>query len=71
MYNPDDVLASISMVFQDVYLFKDTVINNIRVGKKDATMEEIIAAAKKARCHGFIEQLPNGYDTVVGEGGST
>ncbi|MDY0094028.1 MAG: ABC transporter ATP-binding protein [Candidatus Vecturithrix sp.] len=71
MYNPDDVLASISMVFQDVYLFKDTVINNIRVGKKDATMEEIIAAAKKARCHEFIEQLPNGYETVVGEGGST
>lgn len=71
MYNPDDVLASISMVFQDVYLFKDTVINNIRVGKKDATMEEISAAAKKARCHEFIEQLPNGYETVVGEGGST
>ena len=71
MYNPDDVLAAVSVVFQDVYLFKDTVINNIRVGKKDATMEEIIAAAQKARCHEFIEQLPEGYDTMVGEGGST
>ena len=71
MYDPDDVLASVSMVFQDVYLFKDTAINNIRVGKKDATMEEIITAAQKARCHEFIEQLPDGYDTMVGEGGST
>jgi ATP-binding cassette subfamily B protein len=71
MYNPDDVLACISMVFQDVYLFKDTILNNIRIGKKDATMEEIIAAAKKARCHEFIEKLSNGYDTMVGEGGST
>ena len=71
MYDPDDVLASVSIVFQDVYLFKDTVINNIRVGKKDATMEEIIAAAKKARCHEFIEKLSEGYDTMIGEGGST
>lgn len=71
MYDPDDVLASVAMVFQDVYLFKDTVINNIRIGKKDATMEEIMAAAKKARCHEFIEQLPEGYETMVGEGGST
>lgn len=71
VYAPDDVLASVSMVFQDVYLFKDTVLNNIRVGKKDATMEEIIAAAKKARCHEFIERLPNGYETMIGESGST
>jgi ATP-binding cassette subfamily B protein IrtB len=71
MYNPDDVLAAVSVVFQDVYLFKDTVINNIRVGKKDATMEEIMAATQKACCHEFIEQLPDGYDTMVGEGGST
>ncbi len=71
VYAPDDVLASVSMVFQDVYLFKDTVLNNIRVGKKDATMEEIIAAAKKARCHEFIEQLPDSYETMIGEGGST
>lgn len=70
-YDPDDVLASVSMVFQDVYLFKDTIVNNIRVGKKDATMKEIIAAARKARCHEFIEKLPDGYETLVGEGGST
>ena len=70
-YDPDDVLASVSMVFQDVYLFNDTIVNNIRIGKKDATMEEIIAVAKKARCHEFIARLPNGYETMVGEGGST
>jgi ATP-binding cassette subfamily B protein IrtB len=70
-YDPATVLASVSMVFQDVYLFNDTVLNNIRVGKKDATMDEIISAAKKARCHDFITKLPNGYETMVGEGGST
>lgn len=70
-YSPDDVLASISMVFQDVYLFNDTVINNIRIGKRDATMEEIIKVTKKARCHEFIQQLSDGYETVIGEGGST
>lgn len=70
-YDPATVLASVSMVFQDVYLFNDTIINNIRVGKKGSTMEEIIAAAKKARCHDFIEKLPEGYETMVGEGGST
>lgn len=61
----------ISMVFQDVYLFQDTVYNNIRVGKKDASKEEIIAAAKTAQCHNFIEKFEKGYDTIVGEGGST
>jgi ATP-binding cassette subfamily B protein len=71
VYDPDDLLAFISMVFQDVYLFNDTVVNNIRVGKKDATMEQIIEAAKKARCHEFIEKFPDGYETVIGEGGST
>jgi ATP-binding cassette subfamily B protein len=70
-YDPDDLLASISMVFQDVYLFNDTIINNIRVGKKDAMMEEIIEAAKKARCHEFVRALPDQYETIVGEGGST
>jgi ATP-binding cassette subfamily B protein len=59
------------MVFQDVYLFNDTIANNIRLGKKDATMKEIIEAARKARCHDFISELPQGYETVVGEGGST
>ena len=67
----DSLLSNISMVFQNVYLFHDTVLNNIRFGKPDATMEEIIAAAKKTCCHEFIEKLPQGYDTVVGEGGSS
>ena len=59
------------MVFQKVYLFHDTVENNIRFGNPTATHEEIVEAAKKARCHDFIEQLPDGYNTVIGEGGST
>ena len=59
------------MVFQKVYLFHDTVENNIRFGNPAATHEEIVEAAKKARCHDFIEQLPDGYNTVIGEGGST
>jgi ATP-binding cassette subfamily B protein len=67
----DSLLRYVSMVFQRVYLFHDTIENNIRFGKSDATREEIIAAAKKARCHDFIEALPGGYDTPVGEGGST
>ena len=53
------------MVFQDVYLFQDTIRNNIRFSKTDATDEEIIAAAKKACCHDFIMRLPQGYDTMV------
>lgn len=69
--NTEDLHAMISMVFQDVYLFQDTIINNIRVGKKDATRDEVMAAAKVARCHEFIEKLDGGYDTMVGEGGST
>ena len=59
------------MVFQNVYLFHDTIRANILFGKPDATEEEMIDAAKKARCHDFIMALPNGYDTVVGEGGGT
>lgn len=59
------------MVFQNVYLFHDTIRANILFGKPDATEEEMIEAAKKARCHGFIMALPKGYDTVVGEGGAT
>ncbi len=65
------LMASLSVVFQDVYLFQDTVRNNIRIGRPDATAEEIIAAARQARCHEFIMALPQGYDTVIGEGGST
>ena len=67
----DSLLSNISMVFQNVYLFNDTIRANICFGKPDATEEEMIAAAKKARCHDFIMALPNGYDTVVGEGGGT
>ncbi len=67
----DELLSRISMVFQDVYLFHDTIEANIRMGKPDATVEEVIAAAKTAACHDFISALPDGYNTVVGEGGST
>ncbi len=70
-YATDHLLANISIVFQDVYLFNDTIFNNIRVGRSEAAREEIIAAAKTARCHEFISALPGGYDTMVGEGGST
>lgn len=67
----DSLLKNISMVFQNVYLFHDTIGNNIKFGKPDASGEEIISAAKAARCHDFITALPDGYDTLVGEGGST
>ena len=67
----DSLLRNISMVFQKVYLFHDTVENNIRFGNPNATQEEIIEAAKKAQCHDFITALPDGYETVIGEGGST
>ena len=67
----DSLLRNISMVFQKVYLFHDTIENNIRFGNPSATKEEIIEAAKKARCHDFIMALPDGYETMIGEGGST
>ncbi len=67
----DSVLSHISMVFQDVYLFNDTILNNIKFGNSGATMEQVIEAAKNARCHDFISSLENGYDTVIGEGGDT
>lgn len=67
----DELMSHISMVFQNVYLFNDTIKNNIMYGKKEACMEEVITAAKKARCHDFISRMPEGYDTIVGEGGST
>ena len=67
----DSLLRNLSIVFQNVYLFHDTVRANLLFGKPDATEEEMIAAAKKARCHDFILALPNGYDTVLGEGGGT
>ena len=68
---PDALAEQVAVVFQDVYLLADTVANNIRVGKPDATQEEVEAAARAAHCHDFIEALPQGYDTLVGEGGST
>ncbi|MBQ3842557.1 MAG: ABC transporter ATP-binding protein [Ruminiclostridium sp.] len=67
----EELVSKISVVFQDVYLFHDTIEENIRMGKPDATHDEIVEAAKKAACHDFITALPNGYDTMVGEGGST
>ncbi len=67
----DSLMKRFSMVFQDVYLFNDTVENNIRFGKPDATHEEVVEAARRARCHEFVERLPQGYDTVLGEGGAT
>lgn len=68
---PDAITEQISCVFQDVYLFNDTIINNIRLAKPKATVEEVEAVCRIARCHDFILQLENGYETIVGEGGST
>ena len=68
---PEELLTNISMIFQDVYLVNDTIENNIKLGKPDATHEEVVKAAKNASCHEFITELKNSYDTVVGEGGST
>ena len=69
--DPEKLMSKISVVFQDVYLFQDTIGNNIRYGKENATQGEIEAAAKLAHCHDFIMALPEGYNTMVGEGGST
>ena len=65
------LIAYFSFVFQNVYLFHDTIANNIRFGQPDAPMEKVVAAAKKARCHDFIKNLPQGYETVIGEAGGT
>lgn len=70
-YSCDSLLSQISIVFQKVYLFNDTIANNIAFGKPGAAREEIMEAAKKARCHDFIMQLPNQYDTVVNEAGAS
>ena len=67
----ESLLSRISMVFQNVYLFNDTVENNIRFGRPEASREEVVAAAKRARCHDFIMGLPQGYDTVLEEGGAS
>ncbi len=70
-YSMDALMRNFSFVFQNVYLFRDTIANNIRFGDPDAPMDKVIAAAKKARCHDFIMALPDGYDTVIGESGGT
>ena len=67
----DSLMKNISMVFQSVYLFADTIENNIKFGCPDATHEQVVEAAKKACCHNFISALPDGYDTVIGEGGGS
>ena len=70
-YTLESLMDQISMVFQKVYLFADTIENNIKFGRPDATHEQVVEAAGKACCHEFIEALPDGYDTVIGEGGAT
>ncbi len=70
-YALDSLMSNFSMVFQTVYLFNDSIENNIKFGKPDATHDEVVAAARAARCHDFISALPEGYDTVIGEGGAT
>lgn len=70
-YSMDSLMKNFSFVFQNVYLFQDTIANNIRFGQEDAPMEKVIEAAKKACCHDFIMALPNGYETVIGEGGAS
>ncbi len=70
-YSMDSLMTNYSFVFQNVYLFHDTIANNIRFGEPGAPMEKVIAAAKKACCHEFISALPKGYDTVIGEGGAS
>ncbi len=67
----ETLMAQISMVFQKVYLFEDTVYNNIAMGRPDASFEEVVEATKKARCYDFIMRLPYGFDTLVGEGGAS
>ncbi len=70
-YTLESLMDQISMVFQNVYLFADTIENNIKFGRPDATHEEVVAAARKACCEDFIEALPQGYSTVIGEGGAS
>ena len=67
----DSLMQNFSFVFQNVYLFHDTIANNIRFGQPEAPMEKVIEAAKRARCHDFIRKLPHGYETVIGEMGGS
>ena len=70
-YSFDSLMKNFSFVFQNVYLFEDTIANNIRFGEPEASMARVIEAAKKAKCHDFIMSLPNGYETIIGEGGAS
>lgn len=70
-YSFDSLMKNFSFVFQNVYLFEDTVANNIRFGEPEASMERVMEAAKKAKCHDFIMSLPKGYETIIGEGGTS
>ena len=70
-YSMDSLMRNFSFVFQSVYLFQDTIANNIRFGQSDTPMEKVIEASRKACCHDFIMALPDGYDTVIGEGGAS
>ncbi len=70
-YSFDSLMKNFSFVFQSIYLFEDTIANNIRFGEPEASMERVIEAAKKAKCHDFIMSLPNGYETIIGEGGAS
>ena len=70
-YSMDSLMKNFSFVFQNVYLFRDTIENNIKFGNPSATHEQVVEAAKKACCHDFIERLPDGYNTVIGEGGAS
>ena len=67
----DSLMKNFSFVFQNVYLFQDTIANNIRFGQPNAPMDKVVDAAKRACCHDFIMTLPNGYDTIIGEGGAS
>jgi ATP-binding cassette subfamily B protein len=66
----EQLMNTVSFVFQDSFLFTDTVLNNIRIGRPEASLEEAMEAARAAQCHDFIERLPNGYDTIIGQGGT-
>lgn len=70
-FSPDALTSQMAVVLQDVYLLNDTAANNIRVGRPDATMDDVISAAKEAHCHNFILEMEQGYETIIGEGGST
>lgn len=70
-YSMNSLMSHFAFVFQSVYLFADTIENNIKFGRQDASHEEVVEAAKKACCHEFISKLPNGYDTIIGEGGAS